>query len=225
MDTQAILDELERSPAEIRQMSFEQIDAPEISPAAVRPVSRRVSRRPLAVKPPARPAVQVTGRHQDVRLYLTVLLKTFTEMTDAGLVREAPFQVRLADGSLAEPDIVCVASANFERVHETVVEGPLDVILEVLSKESTAQDRGEKFVAYETAGVREYWVVDPIRELVSVYYLGPDGLYDESKPDTAGRLRSRVLKGLAIDTTVLWRRVLPTTVEIVEAVQAMVNQK
>jgi len=223
MDTEAILDALERSPAPVEQMTFDEIAAiPTERPAErVRPGAR-----PAPKPSTARPATEVvTGRHQDVRLYLAILFKTYAEQTDSGLVREAPFQVRFSKNSVFEPDIVVIGGASLERVTDTSLDGPPDVIVEVLSQETTAADRGEKFVAYETAGVREYWLIDPLRDLVNLYQLGPDGRYDEVRPDTSGRFRSRVLKGFVLDTSQLWRRILPTIVETVEMVQAMLAQR
>ncbi len=80
----------------------------------------------------------VTGRHQDIKLYLTVMIKAFVEMTDAGLVRDAPFQVLLPDGQIYQPDIVFIANSNFDRVHETYLEGPPDIAVEIVSVETTA---------------------------------------------------------------------------------------
>lgn len=220
MDTEAVLDALERRPAPVEQMTFEQIAA---IPAENVSASAPARSTPKAQSKAA--AEAVTGRHQDVRLHLAVLFKTFAELTDSGLVREAPFQVRFTRTHIYEPDIVVIGGAGLERVSDTFLEGPPDLIIEVLSQDSTALDRGEKFVAYEAAGVREYWMIDPLRELGNLYQLGPDGRFDEVRPDTAGRLRSRILKGFVLDTSQLWRRVLPTTVETVEMVQSMIAQR
>ncbi|MBN1312797.1 MAG: Uma2 family endonuclease [Anaerolineae bacterium] len=225
MDTEALLDELEHGPLQIEQMSFDSLvdsseDAPFVSHHAQAPGARNGHRH----APPQTQAA-VTGRHQDTRLFMAVMLKTFVEMIDAGLVRDAPFQVHLGTGKQYEPDITFVANSNFDRVHDTYIEGPADLIVEVLSEETTARDRGEKFVAYEAAGVREYWLLDPLRELVDLYVLEADGWFTEYRSDTAGRMRSRVLKGFMLDTNLLWKKILPTTVESVEMVQVMVSQR
>jgi Uma2 family endonuclease len=219
MAADAYIDELERHGAVGEQMSFDHLTAPD-KPAPSPPT------RPARKSPPAdEPRTPlVTGRHQDVRLYLTLLLKTFVEMTDTGLVRDAPFGLQTESGLRIDPDVIFVANASLDRVHESYVEGPPDIVVEVCSKASTAADRGDKFVAYETIGVREYWLVDPVRQLVNMFHLGPDGCYDEFRPDTAGRLRSRVLTGLVLDMDPLWRRVLPTTAEVLDAVQKMVDK-
>jgi Uma2 family endonuclease len=220
MDMRSLLEEFDLQPSRPEQMSFDQLMTSEQA------TSEQAAAASEEASPSHRaPAAPVTGRHQDVRLYLAVLLKTFVEMLDAGLVRDAPFDVRLNDDQTFQPDIVFMAHSSFDRVQETYIEGPPDIIIEILIPESTALDRGVKFAAYESSGVREYWLIDPTRELADLYHLGPDGYYDEFRPDIAGRLRSRVLKGFTLDLDLLWRRVLPTTSEIVEMAQEMVNQR
>lgn len=228
MNVDAVIDRLEQRSVddERLQLSFDElIDLPAAERTAAE--RKKAEREKKLVSRPRvdPPAESISGRHQDIRLYLIVLLKTFVEMVDAGLVRDAPFQVRLADHLTYEPDIVFISNSAFDRVQETYIEGAPDIIIEVISPHSTAADRGEKFVHYEQYGVREYWLIDPIRELANVYHLGPDDLYDDTRPDTAGRLRSRVLKNFILDTNKLWGRVLPTTVETVDAVKAMVSPR
>ena len=225
MDTEALLDELERGPLQIEQMSFDSLVHSEEGESSTSHHIQTPAAQNGSKPGQLQAQTAVTGRHQDTRLFMAVLLKTFVEMTDAGLVRDSPFQILLGQGKQYEPDIAFVANMNFDRVHDTYIEGPADLIVEVLSEETTALDRGEKFVAYEAAGVREYWLLDPLRELVDLYVVGPDGRFGEHRPDTAGRLRSRVLKGFMLDTNLLWKKNLPTTIESVEMVQVMVSQR
>jgi len=44
-------------------------------------------------------------------------------------------------------------------------------ILEILSPSNTKHDRWTKYKVYEKAGVREYWIVDPLNEAVEVFLL------------------------------------------------------
>jgi len=223
MDTDVYLDELTQGAAPKNkhgeQLSFEELIAPQQNS------NDEESERPLPTEELPRPPAPVTGRHQDLRLYLTVLLKTYVEMIDAGLVREAPYRVLPQGGQPIEPDIVFISHSHFDRVHDTYMEGPPDIVIEVTSSETSALDRGEKFVLYESLGVREYWLIDPQRELVNFYHLGPDGLYGEFRTDMAGRYNSRVLKGFTLDVDSLWKRVLPSTVEIVDKVHGMVTPR
>lgn len=67
---------------------------------------------------------------------------------------------------------------------------------EVISLESRARDRGEKFENYEKARVREYRVIDPERRRAEFYVLGADGFYEPLLPEAEGGVFSRVLEGL-----------------------------
>src|SRR5688572_28558087 len=178
MDADFILDELVQGTEKLPSDRPAQLSFTEMLPAGAassRSPARSRGTSPLKASDPTAP---VTGRHQDLRLYITVLLKTYVEMIDAGLVRDAPFQVQAQNGQVVHPDIVFVAHSNFDRVHETFIEGPPDIVVEICTPGTTSADRGDKFVLYETIGVREYWLIDPVRELVDFFHLGADNLYD-----------------------------------------------
>jgi len=61
--------------------------------------------------------------------------------------------------------IVC----DKDKVKEDGVYGAPDLVLEVLSPSTAKNDRGKKKYAYERAGVREYWIVNPADKTVEVY--------------------------------------------------------
>ena len=52
--------------------------------------------------------------------------------------------------------------------------GAPDLIFEIVSPSSRKLDYGIKNVIYSQAGVREYWVVDPVKERVTVYHYEND---------------------------------------------------
>ena len=51
----------------------------------------------------------------------------------------------------------------------TYLDGPADVVVEIISPESRLRDRGEKFAEYEMGGVREYWLIDSERHEADWY--------------------------------------------------------
>jgi Uma2 family endonuclease len=79
-------------------------------------------------------------------------------------------------------------------IGEKYLEGPPDLCIEVISKSSRKIDRGRKFVLYAEHGVKEYWIVDPLRFTIE-FYENQDGEWVEIKPDEHGRLHSKVLSG------------------------------
>jgi Uma2 family endonuclease len=144
-----------------------------------------------------------SDQHQDIVRFLTAVLSAFVETHRLGIIRPAPFQMRLS-GSSREPDLFFLSNAHLDRRRENY--GPADVVIEVLSPESAARDRGEKFYEYEAAGVGEYWLIDPIREQAEFYRLGSDGRYRLVLPDAEGRFVSQLIEGFALRVDWLWRR-------------------
>ena len=49
-----------------------------------------------------------------------------------------------------------------------------DLIVEILSRTTTGRDRGIKFEDYAAHGVREYWMIDPVRQSLEQYKLDED---------------------------------------------------
>ncbi len=116
--------------------------------------------------------------HQEIKRLLVAILQTYVEQHDLGEVLDAPFQMRLAEIHRGrEPDVLFIAKAHLARLKETYLDGPADVVIEIVSPESGPQDRGEKYYGYEAAGVREYWLIDPDRQQAEFYRLNTQNRY------------------------------------------------
>ena len=78
------------------------------------------------------------------------------------------------DKNMFEPDVVvlCRDGDNDERLRDSRrIEGAPDFVLEVLSSSTRRRDLFLKVTKYKMAGVREYWIIDPDRETLTVYDL------------------------------------------------------
>ena len=154
-------------------------------------------------------------RHQDVIRFLMVLMTWFVEDRDAGSLYFAPVQMRLKHSG-REPDILFVAKEHLNRFRDLYLDGPADLCVEVLSPDSRSRDRVEKFREYEQAGVREYWIIDPMRKEAVYYALGEDGSYlPLSIEDSV--FRSRVLEGFWLKVEWLWQDPLPRLAAVLKA--------
>jgi len=149
-----------------------------------------------------------SARHQDIGVFLTNVLAEHARTHNLGRVLVAPFQMRLPTSG-REPDVLFVAGEHLGRVLSTRVEGPADLVMEIVSPESRVRDRGEKFYEYQEGGVGEYWLIDPDTRRAEFYQLDPDGIYQLVLPDADGVYRSRVMAGLWVRVAWLWQEPLP----------------
>ena len=157
-----------------------------------------------------------SDRHQDLVRFLTAVLSVFTETRELGIVRPAPFQMKLEQGR--EPDVLFVAHEHLDRLKENYLDGPADLVIEIASPDSVERDRGSKFVEYEAGGVREYWLIDPLRERAEFYRLDEEGFYRPVSPDVEGVYRSQVVSGFWLKIEWLWQEPLPSPVRAVAAI-------
>ena len=67
------------------------------------------------------------------------------------------------------PDVLIVCDKN--KIKANGIYGAPDLVVEVLSPSTMTRDRGIKKDVYEKAGVREYWIVDPVSQSIEVYHL------------------------------------------------------
>ena len=160
----------------------------------------------------------ISNRHQQIGAYLLTLLQLYANMRRLGEVRYEPFQMKSAPNLPGRsPDIMFVAEANLSRIKKTYLEGPADLVIEIISPESRARDRGDKFFEYEAAGIPEYWLIDPVRQQAEFYQLGADGIYRPASIDNQGRYHSAALPGLWLQVDWLWETPLPPLLSILKA--------
>lgn len=98
----------------------------------------------------------------------------------------APFAVFLNKNNInyVEPDISVICDKS--KLDEKGCHGAPDWIIEIVSPSSKAMDYFTKLFKYQTSGVREYWIVDPAKEIVTVYSFEKETMeqysFDEDVP-------------------------------------------
>lgn len=159
-----------------------------------------------------------SDRHQNLVRWLITILSIFTETYDLGWLRPAPFNMRLPDRNYGrEPDILFVSKNRLDIIESSHLTEPADLVIEIVSPESAGRDRGDKFVEYETAGIPEYWLIDPDRELAEFYQLTESGHYQPAPFDEQGRFHSAVLPGFWLKVEWLWQEPLPKVMTVVRS--------
>ncbi len=151
--------------------------------------------------------------HGDLFRFLFFVLGGFVENHDLGKVMGSELFVRLPKQKRRRlPDILYVSTARCELFRKAHFEGAPDMIIEIVSAESEARDWRIKYQEYEAAGVREYWVIDPMSEHVELYVLAEQQRY-EQVAQTDGWLLSTAVPGFRLKTTWLWSATRPKAID------------
>jgi Uma2 family endonuclease len=98
--------------------------------------------------------------HQTVLARLFVALWAYVERHELGRLWFAPLDVVFGPLTLVEPDLVFVSRNRLDTISDRDVQGPPDLVVEVISPSTARTDQGRKRALYQEAGVREYWIVD-----------------------------------------------------------------
>lgn len=149
---------------------------------------------------------------QHVRLagWLLRLLAGFVESKSLGEVIGPEFMIRLAAQRRRRvPDLLFIAKERSHLLRPNHLEGVPDLSFEIISPDSQSRDRRQKFEEYQKAGVREYWMVDPLSQTVEAYALDASGQLKLIEPEADGRVSSPMLAGFYLRPEWLWQDPLP----------------
>ena len=136
-------------------------------------------------------------KHQRIATRLSARLVNFIDAHKGSCeVYSAPFAVNLFadDTTFVEPDISVIC--DHDKLSDRGCEGAPDLVVEVISPSISDMDYISKFKLYFVAGVREYWICDPIRERTSIYVFENDPLPTIYPFDTPAK--STIFPGLEV---------------------------
>ena len=108
----------------------------------------------------------------------------------------SPFAVFLNkdDTNYVEPDISVICDKS--KLTDKGCFGAPDWVIEIVSPGSRRMDYFTKLFKYRTANVREYWIVDPDKNRITVYDFESEDIADYTFADS---VRSGICDGLCID--------------------------
>ena len=110
-------------------------------------------------------------RHQRILNYINTEINMYIRKNNGECeVFPAPFAVFLNDDDMnyVEPDISVICDKN--KISDKGCHGAPDWVIEIISPSSRAMDYFTKLFQYQKSGVREYWIVDPIKQRITVYF-------------------------------------------------------
>jgi Uma2 family endonuclease len=138
---------------------------------------------------------------------LFVLLGYYLSRRGGGILRGSRYPMRLDPSWSPEPDLLVVREERRTLMTRTRLEGPADLVVEIVSEADTHIVYREKLPRYREAGIPEIWIVDPLREHVLVDRVAAGSR--ESRTAKDGRIDSVIIPGFWIDAGWLFRPELP----------------
>lgn len=124
-------------------------------------------------------------RHQDISFSLSRKIADYIDSKHGSCkVYPAPFAVFLNadDKNYVEPDISVICDRS--KLNDKGCTGAPDWVVEIVSPGSRRMDYFTKLFKYRTAGVREYWLVDPDKNRITVYSFESEDTMEYSFSDS-----------------------------------------
>lgn len=124
-----------------------------------------------------------SASHQEISMELSRQFANYLEGKKCR-VYAAPFDIRLFERAgdrpedittVVQPDLTVICDRS--KTDDHGCKGAPDMILEILSPSTRRHDRLVKLNLYQRAGVKEYWIVDPITRSVQVFLLDESGVF------------------------------------------------
>ena len=109
-------------------------------------------------------------RHQNLLFSISRVIADYIDQKGGSCELDiAPFAVfqNENDKNYVEPDISVICDTS--KLNDRGCNGAPDWIIEIVSPASRKMDYFTKLFKYRTAGVREYWIVDPLKNLILIY--------------------------------------------------------
>lgn len=143
--------------------------------------------------------------HEDVFAFLLWLIRGYVVPRKLGRVFGSRTPMVLEEERRFEPDLLFIRNENLARLGDVELQGPADLVIEILSPATRDYDLGEKRRAYVEGRVPELCFIDPAAKLVLVDRPAGQRILELGK----GRLSFMALPGFWLEAAWLWETPLP----------------
>ncbi|MBI2798790.1 MAG: Uma2 family endonuclease [Gammaproteobacteria bacterium] len=143
-----------------------------------------------------------TTTHQFLSRNVAYVLHGFVRQHALGTVLSSPIDVVFGEGDareIVQPDVLYVSVKHADIILVEEIRGAPDLVVEVVSPGTETRDRTYKKHLYGRYGVREYWIVDPVTETVTVYQSSGAKFDDPTTYRADDTLNSPLFVGLDIE--------------------------
>jgi Uma2 family endonuclease len=142
-------------------------------------------------------------KHQRLVRDILYLLTTIARH-QGGEAFDSPTEVYFDENNVFQPDVLYITPDTTCIAEDKRLIGAPDLVVEVLSPSTAKFDRQEKYKVYEKHGVREYWIVDAIHEVLEVWTLNDKQFIRQGAYGEDDTFQSQVL-GTSIEVKQIFR--------------------
>jgi Uma2 family endonuclease len=143
-------------------------------------------------------------RHQKILKKLFKMIDNHVIKHNLGEVYFAPCDVILSHINIIQPDILYISNQNLKILKELNIQGPPDLVVEILSPSTTDNDRIFKKRIYRKFGVKEYWIVDYEDNTIELWTLANQQVQFHVKAQATVLFESKILPELKIDLSLVF---------------------
>jgi Uma2 family endonuclease len=138
-------------------------------------------------------------RHHRVGSHVEALLREYEER-NGGITGRAPLDIVLTEYDVIQPDVVFFRADRRHLIENwEVTRVPPDLAVEVLSRSTERRDRGRKMDLLARFGVPEYWIIDPVGNVLELYQLQSGSYVLTAVAGEKDRVESPTLAGLSFE--------------------------
>jgi Uma2 family endonuclease len=137
-----------------------------------------------------------TRKHQAISRFLFLALLAFLQPR-GGTIFYAPLRLQIRPGKFREPDLLLLLDLKDPRNQNDFWLGA-DLVVEVVSPDDPGRDIQVKRGDYAAAGIREYWIVDPVSSTVTVLALDDQRYVEHGVFRHGGQATSALLSGFSV---------------------------
>jgi len=146
----------------------------------------------------------ITPRHSYATMQLATFLDAQNDSQNIGEVYSG-VGIVLDHFTVRRPDILYYQKARTHLVGEIAMQGPPDLAVEVISPSSVEIDRVDKFAQYRSAGVANYWIVDPGSKTIEAWRLENGQYISAGRGEQGQTVQLPPFPDLSIPLSRLWR--------------------
>lgn len=130
--------------------------------------------------------------HQETSGDLLIAILSFVKKNNSGKCVVAPISVYFNEQTVVEPGLVYIANDHLGIIQKGKIRGVPDMLIELLSPGNRNHDLKRKFELYESFGVPEYFIIDPLTKDV-LHYVLQNGKYQQ-QPSAKNKIDSTILQ-------------------------------